>query len=405
MQRRSTARSTPRKRYTVDAFEGVPELEGVAQEDGAPDPGAATDDSEADATNLDPESEDDELQSLDEDEEAADDSANDPTDDVAREPAHGGIIAQTVRKFDSGAFDEVPGIKQAKRKWASNLTLPTRQANNKGKGGFHYSFSLSDAAVEEESRNRWSLDSERDGKERFAQQQYFEPISAEEAAQYLGPQEPRSFVMGPCAHQKLFRLRCGQSAALFEAWPSDAVPASASSTSSSKPGFVFNLGAKVRCLRWIPGRNGRVQYLSTSTLPTHISVSQEVDSTSVDLAPIHESTICIWRLMADGHGRIDSNTKPVPKLILCTTWGTISSLDWRQQEQDDPSTLGLLAFLANDGILRVLDVPLPGDDDIVTKLQIKEAAHSLQLADTACTSFTWLSQTRIAVGCADGSAR
>ena len=404
MQRRSTARNAPRKRYTVDAFEGIPELEGVAEEDDEPAAGDDSGDSEDEAGPND-DSEDDEILSVDDeaaDDPAANDAVDDPLDDLVEDSEHEVSRAQRRRVSKLTELKEVPGISEAKRKWAHDRTLPTRKEGLRQVGGFHPTYSQSDEARDEETRSGWSWYHEQRGKDAFLSRQTLEPLNVEDAVQYLGPQEPRSFVMGPYDDQKLFTLSAGESVALPEAWPESSPSAGADTHAAPlhrKPGFILNLGAKTRCLRWIPGRESQGQYLTTVSS----SEGASADENDTGSEESHKGGICIWRIDADAGCSIDTTPRPLLKAVICTDWGTIKAIEWCHTRTDNTETLGLLAIIAEDGKLRILDVPLP-DERTMVRLQVKQAAFEFKPTSTTCSCVAWLSPTRLAFGCADGSA-
>ena len=415
MQRRSTARNAPRKRYTVDAFEGIPELEGVAEDDEVPGAGADSGDSDVEIAGLEHESEDDEVYPSDD--EGADESAygseansaNDPPDDLIIDTVDGGRKpAQQRRASTFVELKEGPGVIEARRRWAKDRTFPTRDEGStklsihnrpfsQTIGGFHHSFSQNDEAREEEARAGWDWYLEKGGKEIFRDRQSLHSLTADEAEQYLGSREPRSFVMGSHGDQKLFNLRAGESVALSEAWPTPANESEASSR--GRPGFVLNLGARAGGLRWIPGHRDKMQYLTTWTSRK----SKPPIKSTIDSEPENRSAICIWRLCGDAKGYIDVGIKPVIKMVLCIEWA-VQAAEWCPTPLHQSRNLGLLAIVTADGTLKILDMPIPSDDDSIVRLLVKEAAISFEPADTTCTCAAWLSPSRVTAGCADGSA-
>ncbi|KAK0825845.1 hypothetical protein LTR03_017312 [Friedmanniomyces endolithicus] len=392
MQRRSTKRAVPRKSNTVDAFQGVPELEADVDPDDLDEDGEAelvADDDEVDLANA--ESEPVDPVSDDEDEQR-------PKVPRSAKPRKKKPLWGRARRLGE--------VGNATRRWTNDLTLPTRNENLREFGGFRYDSSHTDE-VSEDPRQGWDWYLSDGGKEAFQTHQRLDVLTAEEAKGYLGDQQDRSFVMGPYQDQKLFHLTPGQSMPLANAWEISAGEIGSTDTPEValhyKLGFMLNLGAEVRCLGWIPRRDSKVQYLTTLVSPEQDGADMLDAPSSHGSGLTKQSHICIWRFQADAEGYIDTTITPTLALVLCTDWGEISTFQWCPTACPVADTLGLLAFIAEDGMLRVLDVPLPSTDDRAAYVLVKQIACELQPPNTTCTCFTWSSPTLISAGCANGS--
>nr|GFD59361.1 hypothetical protein [Tanacetum cinerariifolium] len=64
--------------------------------------------------------------------------------------------------------------------------------------------------------------------------------------------------------------------------------------------------------------------------------------------------------------------------------------------------LGFLAFISGDGAVRVLAVGKPPPDDSTGYILVESYAFEAKPPNTVCSALTWLSSTRLAVGCANG---
>ncbi|KAK5692650.1 hypothetical protein LTR97_010962 [Elasticomyces elasticus] len=353
MQRRTTARATTRKKYTVDAFEGVPELEEADSESG---------------------------ELLDEDEGENHDLRSVPK--LPRKPRD---------------IPKNPSVEEARRRWANDLTLPSRCENPDGLGGFHNSLHQDDKARLDADDN-WLWYTNGGGKEAFTLQQQLTSLTDVEVEGYRSPDAAIRFVMGPYTDQKLFGLTVGQSVPLVDAWtgPTSNVP---DSVQHSRPGFMLNLGT-VRCLEWVPGQRGKVQYLTTTAGRIPDTKADQGD-TSDPSKPTGQSSICMWSFQADDAGYVDTTVRPELALVLCTAWGAITSLKWCPVPCPEPTTLGLLALIAGDGALRVLDVPLSSRD--ATHMLVRRVLIESRPNGTLCVCVAWICPTRLAAGCADGT--
>ncbi|KAK4902679.1 hypothetical protein LTR27_000618 [Elasticomyces elasticus] len=353
MQRRTTARATTRKKYTVDAFEGVPELEEADSEGG---------------------------ELLDEEESENHDLQSVPK--VPRKPR------------------DTPGnrsVEEARRKWANDLTLPSRCEKADDLGGLHNSLHQDDKARQDANEN-WLWYTNGGGKEAFESRQQLTSLTDVEVEGYRSPDAAIHFVMGPYTDQKLFGLAVGQSVPLADAWmrPASNVP---DSVQHSRPGFMLNLGT-VRCLEWVPGQRGDIQYLTT-TAGKEPDTKAEPEGTSGPSKPTGQSSICIWSFQADDAGYVDTTIRPELEMVLCTAWDAITSLKWCPVPCPEPTTFGLLAFIAEDGALRVLDVPLSSRD--ATHMLVRRVLFESRPNGTFCLCVAWICPTRLAAGCADGT--
>ncbi|KAK1066539.1 hypothetical protein LTR12_001770 [Friedmanniomyces endolithicus] len=401
MQRRSTTRAVPRKKYTVDAFQGVPELEAAIDPDDLDEAGEAelvADDEEVDLANAESEPSDDESEPVD--------LVSDTQEEQRpKTPRSAKTRKKRPRQEQPGRLETA--VNEATRRWMHGLTLPTRNEDQNGYGGSRHNSSQGNGASEDVAHAGWSWYLSDGGKQAFQMHQRLDVLTAEETKGYLGGQQDRSFVMGPYQDQKLFHLTPGQSMPLAHAWELSAGEIGSTDTPEIalhyKPGFMLNLGAEVRCLGWIPRRDSKVQYLTTLVSPEQDGADMLDAPSSHGSGLTKQSHICIWRFQADAEGYIDTTITPTLALVLCTDWGEISTFQWCPTACPVADTLGLLAFIAEDGMLRILDVPLPSTDERAAYVLVKQIACELQPPNTTCTCFTWSSPTLISAGCANGS--
>jgi transcription factor C subunit 6 len=371
MQRRSTARETPRRKYTVDAFAGIPELEDNIDDDMIAEDDFTDDDRDADGN------EDDE-------------SMMELSDTPRRQNSRSARLPPQPREL------KIPGLEQAKQKWSHDPTLPSRIPDIHGRGGFRLSFAQTDEQREQYRQRSWTWYGNEGGLEIFAAHQRIVPLGEEvQINSYIPAAEVREFILGPLGGQQSFRLQRGDSFCLDEAWSSLQL----SPTKSTRPGFIVNVGGRIHCMEWIPGQVERTQHLAMSVATTQSMKSMQSDTVS-------RTTIQLWRFVSNSDGRIDTTAAPALSLLLCFEHRTIQSFKWYPISQSTSTSLGLLAYLANDGNLRVLDVPRASlIDSTIKALLCTAAAFTFSATDSMCTCFTWVSPTRIASGYSDGRVR
>ncbi|KAK3672961.1 hypothetical protein LTR78_007071 [Recurvomyces mirabilis] len=414
MQRRSTARTTPRKKYTVDAFEGVPELADVVGDEDedaavADEPGDVEEVDE-DALELDEASDSDELNQENEDDEDDEVSETDEVDDEVNEgaPLEPDELRTETRAHRIRQDRDTSHVTAAKRLWARDLTLPSRQKDSEGYGGFHHNFASGDEAREQRALDGWKWYVDSGGKEAFAAHQKLEIVTAEEAVQYLGAPQACGFVMGPIDEQKLFHLEPRQSIGLGTIWR-DASPQGSGMDSEVPPGtrsgFIVNLGARVRSLEWVPSQITEYQYLS-------IIVGEDANdglNAYSQGAPGDKDLRCavqIWGLMNDTNGRIDNAMQPSLVLVLCLPFASIHTIRWCPIPCPAATeTLGLLAIVPGDSKLRIVDVTSIESGDTVEYRLLRDTSFQMSVKDSLCTCVSWMSPTCIAVGYSDGNVR
>ncbi|KAK3696171.1 hypothetical protein LTR37_018073 [Vermiconidia calcicola] len=388
METRSTRR-TARRKYTVDAFEGVDELRDAMSDDEAASSQVEDDGSEAapepDAehvTDEDHEMSGVEAVQADEDvsdrasdagEQLLDDTvsiAGDPDDvstnspktkrnkrkreqyGAAREAELSGAKAYTrglvehevsaasketrrLLRFGPSEEDFEP-VGAARNKWAYEATLPSRIEDGSGFGGMHHSFFLDDDAWAKaaEKESKWWV--KEGGKMAFLENQILETMDLESADEYLPERGARevSFLMGPYKSQRLHHLPVGAVTPLEDAWSSDVEAdgdMNAAKPCNYKSGFVLDLGARVQCLDWCPNQSGDSQYLAVSVLPQRDTAHAPYEAPAAPAfapQPLQKSNVQIWRFTRDNGGGISTAVRPELEVALCTSWSDAKELKW-----------------------------------------------------------------------------
>jgi transcription factor C subunit 6 len=463
LNRKSSRRRQPSKKYTVDAFEGLDIGDGIAlpiempdddeDDDFHVDPNASPEppdeDLSVDGAAEEDEEEDEEYQSphdLVSDEELiiGGSEADAPTitrgfkrvkfDEIAKmkgdprynprgllEPAaRGSKELQRLFFFGPAKDDQMPALKSHYR-WGAELTIPSHEANAGGFGGFKTSHYHSDAAMKTESEDGWEWYDKDGGRESFNCHQQSTSLSSQYARLYISPAAPESckLLMGPYKRQSLFELKLHESLSLNDPWVphnfSDENPAPVQDAKSLRNGWMLNLGEKVQHLEWAPNLEGSRQFLAVTTSSLIGSEPEEQKfnapySPAFAPRPPSESSIQIWEFRVTPQGRIDTAFTPFLRKVICSEWGDIKTFKWcpmpRRFSPEQPSdriNLGVLAGIWADGALRVLDVFVQGKDVGETEYElVKAAAFTAQPPNTICTCLTWLSSTSVIAGCANG---
>lgn len=389
MSRRTTARrASAKKRYTLDPFEGIEELQDADSEH-SPVRRSRDSDSEdefvveaetADAAQDGDDDDEDEMSGMDGEVEAHSEAASDAgeqdldeaisiagddeedEDDEGRPAGAGRSIPRKPRvpmtgpdgllfnrglpdsvtrksgKHDKRLFlfgsslKEFSAIERACMKWDGQDTLPARRKPQEAAGSaFDYSYWQGNAARKREKEESWKWYFESGGKESFAKRQSLSMLSNEEGqARTLTSDVPeRPFLSGPFNTPHLTKLRVGASVSLQELWhppQPNGNKATAKNTSAGKSGFILNLGAKIRCAEWAPNQSGSAQYLALSTLQAR-DAPKGIAPAFTPQQP-HAAEVQIWKFTATSQSSLDSDIAPALKYVLCTEWGDVKSLKW-----------------------------------------------------------------------------
>lgn len=448
---RSSKRETPRKKYTVDAFDGIQDLiqYSSSSEDGGEDQPEQVDEDEEDdedefrAEAVPSEPEDDTMSGLDGPAEEVDDRASDAGEadldgsmsiiqDITTTPggtakrrrgrkavAPGEALTYTrgvpgdlhhnLNKqerwrwmFGPTKEDQMPVMK-ARDRWTHQSGLPSRKKNDRiDRGGFGYNGAYRNEAKSAESN--WSWYGQNGGREAFKRRQIVKNLTVTEAQEYLPTDfELRIFVMGPVEKRKMFSMKVRQFISMSAAFG----PKKESSTpsSSGKKGFILNLGARIQSLDWAPSQNGTKHHLAVTVLPLHRLHKPPAESLGAPAftpQPLYRSSIQIWEFSADNNNYIDDAVPPQLSTVVCAEIGEIRSIKWCPVPHKQAGKLGLLGCVSGDGVLRIIDVDRPANDSRANNMLLEKAAFECKPPNTVCTSFTWISSSRIAAACANG---
>lgn len=466
MSRRSTARrASAKKRYTLDPFEGIEELQDGDSEHSPVRRSRESDsedefvvEAEADDA-VENDDDDDEMSGMDAEPEAQSDAASDAgeqdlddaisiavdeeegDDDDEDRPSGGRSVPRKPRAplsgpdgllFNRGLPDSVTrksgkhdkrlflfgssikefaAIEKACIKWDGQDTLPARRKPQEAAGSaFDYSYWQGAEARKREEEESWKWYFDLGGKEKYAKRQSTSLLSIEEGQARISTSDApeRPFLAGPLNAPQLIKLSVGASIPIKQLWNQPqtkgfkAVPKNAS---ASKAGFILNLGAKIRCAEWAPNQSDSAQYLALSTLQAR-KAPKGIAPAFTPQQPL-KAEVQIWKFTATSRSSIDSDIAPALKYVICTEWGDIKSLKWCPAPHKATSTptkrsLGLLAGVWGDGGLRVIDLMDQPEPLTTDYINVTKAAFESHPPDTLFTALTWLSATRIAAGCANG---
>lgn len=442
---RSSNRTTPRKRYTVDAFEGIEALvsdTSSSGEDIPDDPGDGQDEDDFEAAELSESDDDDAMSGVEHEENEASERGSNAGElnleenvSIASDPdvpkskpsrkakrlavpeevrlytrgtpdhnVHNALTKKERRKFFFGpSRGDQEIVMKARAIWGTETCFPSRKANKSGIGGLAYSVPYETAISNAEAHWKWySLES---GMENFSKRQQANAMTEAEAEEYTPVNTPseQSVVMGAVNQQKLYILSARCHIPLHEPFEREPEPGQnwkEVRPTEYKSGFLLNLGARVHCLDWAPNQHERNQYLAVTMLPKR-PPEEEPGAPAFTPHPQHLSSIQIWRITATDSGHVDKSVSPRPAMVFGGEIGDIRGLKWCPVPRPDSDRLGLLAFISYDGSLRVLDIDRPSGD-LPSYRELDTFAFESKPPSTVCTCLAWIDSHRIAAGCANG---
>ncbi|USW55743.1 Putative WD40/YVTN repeat-like-containing domain superfamily [Septoria linicola] len=453
---RSSRRSVPRRRYTVDAFEGIEELQsdkssGDEDSQGEVDEDEDEDDDDTDAFQAGAESpvpsDDDmsaivELGAVEEVEDDLDSNAGErdlddnisiASDPELVNPLPRKLVKRKLKEFREptemaymrGVLDnaeihnrmsklrrrlhyfgptteDTDMLIKARTKWGLEACYPSRKPKKDESGGFGYTSAYQREMASAEENWKWYH--EGGGKGAFKKRLAARALSAGEARSYLPHDDngERHFVMGGIEEQRLYHLKPRQS--IYLAGPFEKIPPPGQKWKENLPkdyktGYVLNLGARIQAMDWASSQLGSKHYLAVSVHPQR-SAPQGAPAFSAQ--PVYNSSIQLWEFTADNTGRIAKATPPRLCKVICTSVGDIKALKWCQIPAKESAVLGFLAFISADGGVRVLAVGKPPPDSSTGYVLVEKFAFEAKPPNTVCSALTWLSSTRLAVACANG---
>ncbi|KAI9714072.1 MAG: hypothetical protein M1812_006519 [Candelaria pacifica] len=317
----------------------------------------------------------------------------------------------------------------ARDKWGNEPTLPKREVNEYGSGGFGHSFSHTEPKRDMEATKGWDWYYEHGGKEQFAARQSTCVLAPEEGLDYMPkPKKPeQSVLMGPNNKENLHKVKTGGTLSVSEVWKEATTHGSKPRSSTGirkgrREGWMLNVGTSVKSLGWAPNQTGVTQYLAISTFSlvnekaTKTSSAPQEPTIAPAYAPSTPSPACIqiWAFRASTvpgrEGWMDLSQPPELRYVICTDWGPVKHLSWcpvprnfRNAVDDGIVDLGLLGGIWGDGKARVLDIQCPSSWGAKTVYcRYSQACFESIPPETICTSIHWLSGSDIGAGCANG---
>ncbi|EAQ88317.1 hypothetical protein CHGG_04936 [Chaetomium globosum CBS 148.51] len=221
-------------------------------------------------------------------------------------------------------------------------------------------------------------------------------VLAREEGQRLVPQVEGDIVtlVGPWDRQK--EVRIGQGGSLSTSPSGLPVDDPDASNDRTPSGWTLNVGGIPLAMSWAALSREDIQVLAVATIP--FSDQEPVPREELDEEMASRQTGCIqlWEFVPEKiPGKLASPSARPPRLlsVKCFNWGRPKRLAFCPVPLDSSHLYGLLAFLNDDGSVRVIDAKVVGDED----------APLYEDYDVSVTCLTWVNTNRISLGHSDGS--
>ncbi|KAH6646397.1 hypothetical protein BKA67DRAFT_696258 [Truncatella angustata] len=237
-----------------------------------------------------------------------------------------------------------------------------------------------------------------------------QPIQQTNAERWFLPRAETQMTtfLGPYSSQVKQKTKQDQAVALS----SNGAPIEKEDTvTEPSGGWMLDVGGIPLSIDWAPRTEAVDQLLALTVIP----YSDQAYYQSPDEAPpegsLKQGNVQIWSIgtRKDDKGIVAfAQSQPYRAAALCFDgWGRAIRIQWCPVPLSVGSTTGLLAFLASDGKVRVVEVKQSWNERGKRSFEeIREPLATLELKgeyNISIISFTWMNMNRIAVGHSDGS--
>ena len=280
---------------------------------------------------------------------------------------------------DSG---EIRRFEEASRRWFGDIVLPRKSEDEDGRGGMAHFPSHTEEMRQNEATAGWDWYYDEGGLTSFQQRQKLRILTSEEGIRYLPSDgESQTVILGPYGQQQAFDIQVSYPISVVDLW--DRCSSSRSNKGSSRKrqgeedgGWVFNIGANMRCLEWAPNHNHKLQYLAIAASPIKglEDITDQRNSNPFEPGRSQPSSIQLWAFASphasDKRALATSESPPHLKIVMAFDWGDLRIFKWcpmphqfRPSEPHGSTPIGLLAAVFSDGFVRVFDVVSPCHQD------------------------------------------
>jgi transcription factor C subunit 6 len=171
-------------------------------------------------------------------------------------------------------------------------------------------------------------------------------------------------LLGPWDSQKEFRMRHGRTLTLGQS----GFPIEEEENTDAPPlGWLLDIDGLVTSLDWAPGKIGDRQILALLALPhSDQSNKQADDLESVKVEVRTKGSIQLWEfsgtVLETGLAR-PSRLSPRYLAAICLDWGRPNFIKWCPIPLNSVGSLGILAILCEDGLVRIINVDFVMDPE------------------------------------------
>jgi transcription factor C subunit 6 len=130
--------------------------------------------------------------------------------------------------------------------------------------------------------------------------------------------------------------------------------------------WLLDVGGLVLAMGWMPRPSFGIQFLALAVSPHSDQAPHNREDLLTPAEDRKHGIVQLWKFVGEkvGQGLIrPSNRAPQLSLVLCFDWGRATKLQWCPIRLISDSTSGLLAVLCSDEQLRVIEVPVLGQED------------------------------------------
>lgn len=200
----------------------------------------------------------------------------------------------------------------------------------------------------------------------------FTRLKPEDGRRYLPPSAGDEIVTFSGRHGgEMKRLVFRQGASVLTSYAGEPLCDDENLPASECGGWMIDVGGTVVGMAWAPLDGEGDQVLGLSVIPFADQTASKSKSDTVSDSATTTGSIQLWCFPSqDADGGFVRPSKERPKLVqtICTDRDGITTLQWCPLPYSSDSTLGILAFLSRDGMVRVIAVSKDrGEETIFSK--------------------------------------
>ncbi|KAJ4425188.1 hypothetical protein N0V82_000243 [Gnomoniopsis sp. IMI 355080] len=166
--------------------------------------------------------------------------------------------------------------------------------------------------------------------------------------------------------------------------------------------WLLDTGGIPIAMGWAPSTGHKEQFIAVCSVPFGDQEAKDGSSFDDDPEEKKKGSVQIWSIPCH---KVDGNEARLLH-FLSFDWGRPKRLQWCPVPPPDDSKIGLVAILAADGLVRIVEVPKASLGDQENYEWMESPVATLGITDeysVKATCLTWVNTNRVCLGHSDGS--